>query len=86
MPEKGGAILTVREDTAIRVKEEAHGMGLTIDEFINHLMDPDIKEEWSVCGICGAKVKSRNLHRHIVKTHPKSAAKLTSQKHDTDGN
>ena len=50
MPEKGWAILTIWEDTTIRVEEEAYRTGLIIDEFINHLMDPDIKE-WSLCGI-----------------------------------
>lgn len=61
----------MREDTARRVKELAHTKGLTVDELISELMNPSGKEGWSTCHICGAKVKSRNLHEHITKVHPK---------------
>ncbi len=40
MPEKGWAILTVREDTAKGIKEQAHAKGFTEDEFISQLMSP----------------------------------------------
>jgi hypothetical protein len=43
MPEKGWSILTVRERTAKKVKELAHAKGLTVDEFINELMNPSGK-------------------------------------------
>ena len=70
MPEKGWAILTVREATARRVKELAHNKGLTVDELINELMSPPGKVGWSTCSLCGARVKSQNLHQHMVKVHP----------------
>ena len=71
MPERGWSILTVREDTARRVKELAHSRGLTVEEFINELMSPSGKEGSSTCNPCGVKVKSRNLHEHVAKVHPK---------------
>jgi hypothetical protein len=86
MPEKGWAILTVREETADRVKELAHSEGLTIDEFINELMNPAGKAGWLKCNICGVKVKAKNLHQHILKAHPKTRSKLTSQRLKSDGN
>ena len=72
MPEKGWSILTVRESTAKRVKEQAHTRGLTVDELINELMNPSGKTDWSTCQLCGAKVKSKNLHEHMTKVHPKA--------------
>jgi hypothetical protein len=72
MLEKGWAILTVREETARRIKEQAHSKGFTVDEFINHLMTPAGKVGWSICNLCGAKVKSQNLHEHRAKVHPDS--------------
>lgn len=86
MPEKGWAILTVREGTARRIKELAHSKGLTIDEFINELINPEGRAGWSACSICGAKIKSRNLSQHILRVHPRSAIKLTSQRLSSDGN
>jgi len=71
MPKSGWAILTVREGTAERVKELAHTQGLTVDEFVNELMSPSGKSGWSTCHACGAKVKSRNIHDHMTKVHPK---------------
>jgi len=49
MPEKGWSILTFREGTARRVKELAHAKGLTVDEFINELMNPSGGTGWSTC-------------------------------------
>jgi len=70
MPEKGWSILTVRERTAKKVKEQAHAKGLTVDEFINELMSPSGRRGWSTCPLCGARVKSKNLHEHLTRVHP----------------
>ena len=72
MPEKGWSILTVREGMAKRVKEQAHARGLTVDELINELMNPSGKTNWSICQLCKAKVKSKNLREHMTKVHPKA--------------
>ena len=71
MPEKGWSILTVRIATAKRVKELAHGGGVTVDEYINALMNPTTRAEWMICKLCGVKVKSTNLPDHTAKVHPK---------------
>jgi len=76
MPERGWSILTVREETARRVKELAKAQGLTVDEFINEPMNPSGRSGWSECSLCGARVKTKNLHEHMDKVHPKP---LTSQ-------
>ena len=44
MPEKGWYSLTVRKETALRVRELAKTNGLTVDELINMLMKPASKE------------------------------------------
>ena len=75
MPEKGWSILTVREGTAEKIKEIAHSSGLTLDEYINELMNPSGKTEWSTCQLCGANVKSKNLHEHMTKVHPRGEHK-----------
>ena len=67
MPEKGWSILTVRTATAKRVKELARGGGVTVDEYINALMNA----EWTTCKLRGVKVKSTNLSDHTAKVHPK---------------
>ena len=72
MPEKGWYSLTVREETAVRVREPARNRGLTVDEFINELMRPASKGVWATCTICGARVKDGNLAGHVVKVHPKT--------------
>jgi hypothetical protein len=72
MPEKGWSILTVRDVTARKVKERAHGRGLTVDELINELMSPSGKAGWLACSLCGAKVKSKNLQEHMAKVHPRN--------------
>jgi len=72
MPEKGWYSLTVRKETAVRVRELARNKGLTVDEFINELMMPASKGVWSTCTVCGARVKAGNLARHMVKVHPKA--------------
>jgi len=40
-------------------------------ELIDQLMNPSGKAGWWTCQICGAKVKSKNLHEHMTKVHPK---------------
>ena len=72
MPEKGWYSLTVRKETAVRVRELAKNRGLTVDEFINELMRPSSKGVWSMCTVCGARVKAGNLARHMAKVHPKT--------------
>jgi hypothetical protein len=71
MPEKGWSILTVRVATAKKVKELAHGRGVTVDEYINALMNPTTHAEWTICKLCGAKLKFINLPDHTAKVHPK---------------
>jgi len=71
MPERGWSILTVREETARRIKEFARAEGLTVDELINELMSPSGRSGWSTCSVCGARVKTKNLHEHMTKVHPK---------------
>jgi len=44
MPERGWSVLTVREDTARRIKEMAKIKGLTVDETISQLIHPKGKE------------------------------------------
>jgi hypothetical protein len=71
MPEKGWSILTVRAGTAKKVKELAHGRGVTVDEYINALTKTTSRAEWTICKLCGVKVKSANLPEHAAKVHPK---------------
>jgi len=70
MPEKGWSILTVRTVTAKRVKELAHGRGVSVDEYINSLMKHSARPEWTICSLCEANVKSVNLLDHIANVHP----------------
>ena len=72
MPEKGWYSLTVRKETALRVRELARNKGLTVDELINGLMRPTSKGVWSTCTVCGARVKAGNLSGHMAKVHPKA--------------
>ena len=62
IPERGWDILTVREESAKRVKRPAHSKGLTIDGFINELMNPAGKAGWSKCDMYGVEVEAKNLH------------------------
>jgi len=72
MSEKGWYSLTVRKETAVRVREIAENRGLTADELINTLLKPASKDVWSTCTVCGARVKAGNLARHMVEVHPKT--------------
>jgi hypothetical protein len=72
MPEKGWYSLTVRTETAVRVRELARDMDLTVDELINELMKPTSKGVWSTCMVCGARVKAGNMAKHMAKVHPRA--------------
>jgi len=72
MPEKGWYSITVRKETAVRVRELARNKGLTVDEPMNELMRPTSKGVWSTCIVCGVRVKAGNLARHMAKVHPKT--------------
>ncbi len=72
MPERGWYSLTVREETAKRVRELAKTKGLTVDELINELMTPTVKGVWLTCSLCGARVKAENMPKHMARVHPKT--------------
>ena len=75
MPERGWYSLTVREDTAKRVRELARAKGLTVDGLINELMSSSLRGVWLKCGLCGAKVKAEKMPKHMAKVHPKAIRK-----------
>jgi len=75
MPEKGWYSLTVRKETALRVRELAKNNGLTVDELINMLMKPASKGVWSTCTLCGVKVKAGNMVRHMAQVHPRTVGR-----------
>jgi len=75
MPERGWYSLTVREDTAKRVKELARAGGLAVDGLINELMISASKGAWLACSLCGARVKAENMPAHMAKVHPRAARK-----------
>jgi len=72
MPERGWYSLTVRNETAEKVRELAKSRNLTVDELINDLMRSTSKGFWSTCTVCGARVKNEHLARHMAKAHPKA--------------
>ena len=72
MPEKGWYSLTIRKETAIRVRELDKNKDLTVDEFINLLLKPGSKGVWSTCTLCGARVKARNMDKDVARVHPKT--------------
>ena len=72
MPEKGWYSLTIRKETALKVRELAKNKNLTVDELINELMKPTSKGIWSTCTMCGARVKAGNMVNHMSRVHPKS--------------
>jgi len=76
MPERGWVVLTVREHVGSRIKEFARSRGLTVSDYLERLIAvrPRVKpsmEEWVTCGICGARLKARNIPEHRAKVHPK---------------
>ena len=72
MPEKGWYSLTIRKETALKVRKLAKNKNLTVDELINELMKPTSKGIWSTCTLCGVRVKARNRVNHMSRVHPKS--------------
>jgi len=75
MPERGWYSLTVREDTAKRIRELARAKELTVDGLINELMNSSLRGVWLKCGLCGAKVKADNIPKHMANVHPKAIRK-----------
>jgi hypothetical protein len=75
MPEKGWYSLTIRKETALKVRELAKNKNVTVDEFINELMKPTSKGVWSRCTICRVKMKTENMEKHVKRAHPKSIRK-----------
>ncbi len=73
MPEKGWYSITVRQETAIKIRELAKAQGQTVDKTINQLMaqKPLKKSKWATCRVCNKKMKSENLVDHMKKVHPK---------------
>jgi len=72
MPEKGWSTITVRKETALMVKERAKNEGVTVDELLNRLMSPTPQGVWSMCSVCGLKIKTVNLERHMARVHPRA--------------
>jgi hypothetical protein len=75
MPEKGWYSLTVRMETAKRVRELSKARDLTVDELINELMKPTSGAVWVRCSLCGAKVKAENMPKHMARVHPETVGK-----------
>lgn len=75
MPERGWYSLTVRKETARRVREMAKTKGLTVDEYMNELMTGSSRSAWLTCDLCGAKVKAENMPKHIARVHPEKAGR-----------
>jgi hypothetical protein len=79
MPEKGWYSLTVRKNTADKVRELAKNEDLTVDIYLNQLMDTKQNNTTPTstlvkCKKCGAMVKHENMEKHMGK-HVKAAKK-----------
>jgi len=75
MPEKSWYSLTVRRETAKRVRELSKVRDLTVDELINMLMKPTSGTVWMKCRMCGVKVKAENMPKHMARVHPETVGK-----------
>jgi len=75
MPEKGWYSLTIRKETALRVRELAKNSSLTVDELINELIKSASRGVRSTCNLCGTKVKAGNMARHMARVHPKTVGR-----------
>ena len=75
MPEKGWYSLTVRKDTAERIRAHSREKGITVDVLLNQLLDGELRgkpsKKYVVCSVCGLKVKAGNLDRHMARVHPR---------------
>jgi len=69
MPEKGWCPLTVREETARKVREMAETRGLTVDQLIRELLTAALKGAWMTCNLCGTRIKAENTSKHMVKVY-----------------
>ncbi len=79
MPEKGWYSLTVRKSTADKVRELAKNEDLTVDKYLNQLIDtkqPNTTPQNTLvkCKKCGAMVKRENMEKHMGK-HAKAVKK-----------
>ncbi len=84
MPEKGWYSLTVRKSTADKVRELAKNEDLTVDKYLNKLIDnkqtnatptnTTLQNTLVKCKKCGAMVKSENMEKHMGK-HAKKVKK-----------
>jgi len=75
MPEKSWYSLTVRRETAKRVRELSKVRDLTVDILINMLMKPTSGTVWMKCRMCGVKVKAENMPKHMARVHPETVGK-----------
>ena len=75
MPEKGWYSLTVRKETAERIRAHSKEKGITVDVLLNQLIDNDLKRKsdkgFMVCSVCGMNVKAENLDKHMARVHPR---------------
>ncbi len=84
MPEKGWYSLTVRKNTADKVRELAKNEDLTVDKYLNQLIDTKQPKTTPTnttpqntlvkCKKCGAMVKNENMEKHMGK-HAKAVKK-----------
>ena len=72
MPEKGWKSITVREETALKLREMADMRNTTIDKLINEWMIPTKMRKWIKCKVCGIRIKSENIDSHMKRVHPKN--------------
>ena len=70
MPEKGWRVLTVKEDTADKIKQLSQERSVSIDRVINQLLNPE-KRGWVACEECGTRLKAENLREHTIRVHKK---------------
>jgi len=75
MPEKGWSNITVREQTAKTLKQIAQSQQLTVDELVNNFLisvcvpKSSPSSAWTICHLCGTRLKTKNLSDHMLKTH-----------------
>jgi hypothetical protein len=72
MPKKGWYSLTIRKETALKVRELAKNKDLTVDALINMLMKPTSKGIWLTCTMCEVRVNAGDMVNYMSRVHPKS--------------
>ena len=76
MPEKGWYSITIRKETALKIKELSKEQGITVDAYINKLITPKPSKKNRIkCRICGVSIKKENFDTHMKKVHPKQKTK-----------